>query len=89
MGGPRESPWGPKRAQGVSWTLREKGKGGVKVSRPYPSGGGAKGIPMGPQRAPRDPLGPKGEWKEEEMIEKDGEEAEAESESGDIERKGK
>jgi len=44
---------------------------------------------MGPQGAPRDPLGPKGEWKEEEMIEKDGEEAEAESESGDIERKGK
>ena len=44
---------------------------------------------MGPQGAPRDPLGPKGEWKEEEMIKKDGEEAEAESESGDIEREGK
>ena len=52
-------------------------KGGVKVSRPYPSGRG-QGNPMGPQGFPRDPLGPKGEWKEEERIEKDGEEAEAE-----------
>ena len=88
MGGPRESPWGPKWAQGVSWTPRGNGKGGVKVSRPYPSGGG-QGNPMGPQGFPRDPLGPKGEWKEEERIEKDGEEAEAESESGDLEREGK
>ena len=44
---------------------------------------------MGPEGNPRSPLGPAGEWKEEEMIEKDGEEAEPEFESGDIERKGK